>query len=157
MDLNKIKAYLYGVSKEFKGKVVQVGFPTSAKYEDGTPVAYVAVINNYGAPAQGIPARPFFEPAIAAHKKEWTAFLGKSIGRVSKGQWTANDAFDALGYTVGSDIQIAIRDVTSPPLKPETIKRKGFAKPLIDKGLMIASVSYTVAQKGDNFTDGTKV
>ena len=37
-----------------------------------------------------------------------------------------------------------IAAVTSPPLKPVTVKRKGFAKPLIDTGQMAQSVTGKV-------------
>jgi len=37
-----------------------------------------------------------------------------------------------------------IAAVTSPPWKPVTVKRKGFAKPLVETGQMVQSVTGKV-------------
>ena len=50
---------------------LRVGFLENAKYPDGTPVAMVAAIQDYGAPGAGIPPRPFFRNMIADKQREW--------------------------------------------------------------------------------------
>ena len=153
LNLAKIQATLERVPEEFEGLVAQVGFPSGKNYPDGTSVAYVAAIQEFGAPSVNIPPRPFMQPTVAAKKDEWTGIIAKSIPRVVTGRMTATDVLDLVGIKASADIQETISKVTSPPLKPETIRRKGSAKPLIDTGLMVASVRNAVNKAGSEFTE----
>lgn len=152
MNLDKIKNALSGVNKQFKDKVVQIGLPSGINYEDGTSVAYVATIQEFGSPASGIPPRPFFTPTVKAQGKEWGDKIGKGVVQVRNGNLTADMVLEAVGRVAVSDLQATINSVSSPPLKPSTIAAKGFDKPLIDTGLMIASIQSKVATKGEDFT-----
>lgn len=158
LNLEKIKAKLEHIPKEFNGLVAQVGFPSGQHYPDNGPsVAYVAAIHEFGAPAAKIPARPFIIPTVKAKKESWVNTIKKSIPRVVHGQATAFDVLDLVGIQAAADIQDGIKKVTSPPLSPITIARKGSAKPLIDTGLMLASVSNAVNKSGADFVaKGTK-
>lgn len=154
LNLEKIKATLERVPEEFNGLVAQVGFPSGKNYPDGTSVAYVATIQEFGAPEVNIPPRPFMRPTVAAKKDSWTKTIAKSIPRVVEGKMSAVDVLDLVGIQASADIQETISKVTSPPLKPATIQRKGSAKPLIDTGLMVASVRNAVNKEGSEFTEG---
>ena len=68
LNLDKIKATLERIPEEFEGMVAQVGFPSGINYEDGTSVAYVAAIQEFGAPAVNNPPRPFMQPTVKAKK-----------------------------------------------------------------------------------------
>ena len=68
-------------------KVGRVGYFENSKYEDGTSVAYVATIQEYGSPAQGIPPRPTMRPTVANNWQSWKAIsaqAAKSIIRASQ-------------------------------------------------------------------------
>jgi hypothetical protein len=134
--------------QEMAGKIgkassVRIGFLSGSTYPDGTPVAMVAAIQDWGAPGANIPPRPFFRNMIAAKKGEWP----KAISDLLK----AND-YDALltlqqtGQTVAGQLRESIQQTNSPPLKPATIRRKGFATPLIDTGQMFNSVDSEVKE-----------
>lgn len=153
LNLEKIKATLERVPEEFNGLVAQIGFPSGKNYPDGTGVAYVAAIQEFGAPAVNIPPRPFMQPTVAAKKDDWANTIAKTIPRVVEGKMTAYDVLDLVGIQASADIQETISKVSSPPLKPATIQRKGSAKPLIDTGLMVASVRNAVNKEGSEFTD----
>lgn len=153
LNLEKIKATLERVPEEFEGLVAQVGFPSGKNYPDGTSVAYVATIQEFGAPEVNIPPRPFMRPTVAAQKDEWSSIIAKSIPAVVAGKRTAEDVLELVGIKASADIQETISKVTSPPLKPATIQRKGSAKPLIDTGLMVASVRNAVNKAGADFTE----
>lgn len=153
LNLAKIQATLDRVPEEFEGLVAQVGFPSGKNYPDGTSVAYVAAIHEFGAPAVNIPPRPFMQPTIKAQKDEWTKIIANAIPKVVAGKLSATDVLDLVGIKASADIQETISKVSSPPLKPETIRRKGFAKPLIDTGLMVASVRNAVNKAGSDFTE----
>ena len=134
--------------------VAQIGFPSGANYEDGTSVAYVATIQEFGAPAVNIPPRPFMRPTVTQQKDTWVKILAQDVPKVALGKMSAFDALDKVGIVAASDIQTTISKVYSPPLKPATIRAKGSAKPLIDTGLMLASVSNAVNKAGSDFNKG---
>lgn len=152
LNLDKIKATLESAPKEFENLVAQVGFPSGVNYEDGTSVAYVAAIQEFGAPEVKIPPRPFIQPTVKAKKEEWTKIISKSVPKVVLGKATAFDVLDLVGRVASADIKETISKVTTPPLSPITIKRKGSAKPLIDTGLMLATVQNAVNKTGSDFT-----
>jgi hypothetical protein len=152
LNLKNIEVKLGAIHKQFSDRVVQVGFPKGANYEDGTPVAYVAAIQEFGAPAAKIPPRPFFAPAIKDNEVKWVKSIRGGIVQVTKGNMTADGVLEAVGLVAVGDVQASIEAVNSPPLAPATIKAKGFDKPLQDTGLMLASVSSKVTNKGEDFT-----
>ena len=58
-------------------KGVKVGFFSTARYEDGTPVAAVAAWNEFG--TETIPERPFFRNALAESERGVSNILAKGI------------------------------------------------------------------------------
>lgn len=151
-NLDKIKATLERVPEEFEGMVAQVGFPSGINYEDGTSVAYVAAIQEFGAPAVRIPARPFMQPTVREKKDYWTNIIEKDIPKVVLGKMTAFDVLDKVGIVAAADIQTKISSIYSPPNSPATLARKNGTKPLVDTGLMLASVQNAVNKTGSEFT-----
>jgi hypothetical protein len=122
---------------------LRVGFLQGATYPDGTAVSMVAAIHEYGAPAAGIPARPFMRPTIARNRNQW----GKDLSHLLEvNDYDVVRSLNLLGEHVKGQIQEAITKVTSPPLKPATVAAKGSAKPLIDTGHMLNSVDYNVEE-----------
>lgn len=180
LNLDKIKATLERVPDEFEGMVAQVGFPSGINYEEGTPVAYVATIQEFGAPEVSIPPRPFMRPTVKAKKSEWTKIIAKKIPQVVIGKLSAFDVLDLVGIKAASDIQSTIAAIDSPALSPITVllrkwKKEGRKisgrtvgeaaraidngvdpgsdnKPLNATGLMIASVQNAVNKTGSDFT-----
>lgn len=136
--------YLADLAKRLgKGKTLKVGFLEGATYPDGTPVALVAAIQNFGAPAKGIPPRPFFTNMVRDKSSEW----GPALGPLIEGyDGDTGKALDALGMGIAGQLQQSIRDTNTPPLAPATVAKKGFEKPLIDTGHMFASVSHEVSE-----------
>jgi hypothetical protein len=124
-----------------KAAKLRVGFLEKARYPDGTPVAMIAAINEYGAPSRGQPPRPFFRRMISAKQNEWApaiADLLKSNGM------DAEKALELAGAAIAGQLRQSITDLVDPPLAPSTIAKKGFDKPLIDTGQMLSSVDHEV-------------
>lgn len=121
--------------------VLRVGFLEGATYPDGTSVATVAAIQEFGAPAAGIPSRPFFRNMIAEKSPEWGASLGRVA--VSTG-YDMDKTLALMGEGIGSQLQRSILEFEGEPLAPATIAAKGFDKQLIDTGHMVNSVGYQV-------------
>lgn len=146
-----------------RAKNVQVGFLAGATYPStprgslrkaykkrktavkgaagGLPVAAVAAIQEFGAPRAGIPPRPFFRNMIRSKKKEWPNAIKNLLVLHN---YDANKVLHLVGEAIAGQLQQSIIDLQVPPLKPATIARKGFAKPLIDTSHMLKSVAYKV-------------
>jgi hypothetical protein len=138
----KIREYLKSISAKLNGKtILKVGFLAGATYPDGTPVAMVAAIQEFGAPAAGIPPRPFFRDLVAKHGKDWAAGMAVQLKETN---YDPKLALERTGQAIAGQLKQSIIDTNSPPLKPATIARKGFAKPLVDTGQLLNSVDYEV-------------
>jgi len=97
------------VAKPF---AVRVGFLEGATYPDGTPVAQVAALQNFGAPAAGIPARPFFTRMITEKSPRWgdaLAALLKSTGYDTKA------ALSQMGIGISGQLRESIVAMMDPP------------------------------------------
>ena len=101
--------------------VAKVGFFESAKYPDGTPIAYVAAIQEYGVESQSIPARPFFRPTIDENRAKWQQDFSKLVKRVSNGKMEAKQAYDAMGLLASGAVSKTIATITAPPLSKITL------------------------------------
>jgi hypothetical protein len=150
---------------------VRVGFLENAKYADGTPVAMVAAIQEYGAPRARIPPRPFFRNMIADKKGEWP----KAFANLLKANdYDARLTLEQGGAAIAGQLRQSIIDLLAPPLSPVTLMlRKMFGnhpeairgrdvaearrrvaagestagvstKPLVWTGHLLASVDYEV-------------
>ena len=128
---------------------VSVGFFEDATYPEstdgrhpaGTPIAYIAAIQNYGEPSLGIPPRPFFTNMVREKAPSW----GDDVAVLLK--TTDGDAAKALallGEQIADQLRDSIDETNSPPLAQATIDKKGSDKPLIDSGEMRKSVRSEV-------------
>ncbi|CAB3664482.1 hypothetical protein LMG26696_03548 [Achromobacter pulmonis] len=123
------------------GGSLRVGFLEGATYPDGTPVALVAAVNEFGRPERNQPPRPFFRSMIAEKQKDWP----RALGAVAKNNdYDIDKTLGQMGEGIKGQLQESIRSLDSPPLAPVTVARKGFAKPLVDTGHMMNSVDYEV-------------
>jgi hypothetical protein len=142
----KLEAALRQISQNLsKAASLKVGFLGDATYPDGTSVAMVAAVNEFGQtrvhPNQ--PPRPFFRRMIAENSSKWAPALAKMLAAHN---YDAAVCLDLLGAEIAGELQQSIADFTSPGLAPVTIARKGFAKPLIDTGQMLNSVKHEIVE-----------
>ena len=159
MKVKRVKNIdLKKIVKQSQAIQAQVGFFSSAKYEDGTQVAYVASIQEFGNIQKNIPPRPFMRPAKDNNITQWKNIFTKATTNAIKNNNSIKGAFDIIALTAEGDIKKAIKSVTKPALKTATVearlrgKKQGkkvsltVAKPLIDSGYMLASVTHEVTQ-----------
>lgn len=120
-----------------------VGFLAGATYPDknGTPVAMVAAIQNFGAPSRNIPPRPFFTNMVADKSPGWPDAI---VANLKATGYDAERTMKLVGEGIKGQLQQSIRDTNSPPLAESTIRKKGFSKPLIETSQLIDSVDYEV-------------
>lgn len=143
-ELNKLlKTALKGGKKS-----VTVGFFESAKYQDGTQVAQVAVTQEFGARNAGrgnsvvIPERPFFRNANKTVQPKLIRVLKFNLDPT---KMVINPHLaDLLGQVYQDEVQASITDLRAPANSPVTVELKGSSNPLMDTETMRASVTYKV-------------
>jgi len=167
---DKLEARLAGIAARIaRGGTLRVGFLEGATYSDGTPVATVAAINNFGAPEAGIPPRPFFNKFIEDNSGEWGAQLARLL---AGSDYDVEKAFNIMGMGMVGQLQTALIETNSPALSKVTLLLRerfptgdyeaadvwaafsdiaegvepagGNAKPLVWSGHMINSIDYEV-------------
>lgn len=103
----------------------------------------IAAIQEFGAPAAGIPPRPFFREMIAVKKDSWPAAIEQNL--IATG-YDVERTLALVGEGIAGQLKQSIVDFDGVPLKPATIRRKGSDKQLVDTGHMLASVDYEVTK-----------
>lgn len=139
---NKLQGKLEELTRSVqKASILKVGFLESATYPDGLSVPLVAAFNEFGVPSHGQPPRPFFRRMVAQHQREWP----KAIANLFKANnYDTKLTLDQAGEAIAGQLRQSIRDLVDPPLAPSTIAKKGSSKPLVDTGIMLASVGHEV-------------
>ena len=141
---DKLEAYLKQLSRKVEtSAAVEIGFMEDATYEDGTSVAMVAMIQDFGAPAAGIPPRPFFRNMIETGKEHWGEDLASLL---VANDYDAEKALDLMGEEIQGELQDSINEFDGVPLAPATIASKGFDKQLIDTAHMFRSVTHRIVK-----------
>ncbi len=137
----KMDAALLDIARQLgNGKTtVDVGFMGNATEPDGTSVALVAALNEFGTGT--IPPRPFFRTMIAEHASEWPINLAVAL---KKTNYNAAASLGLVGLRIRDQLRKSIRDLKTPPNAPSTIARKGFDDPLIDTSTMLKSATLKV-------------
>lgn len=139
------------------GKFVKSGFLKTATYPDGTPVAMIAAIQNYGAPGAGIPPRPFFSNMVKDNSHGWGVAVAKNLKAAN---YDADRALDRVGEGIDGQLRQSIKDTNDPPLAPSTLRARGYtgkafdpkdrstfgAKPLVDTGILLGSIDHEVVK-----------
>lgn len=116
---DKLEARLEAIARKIsRGAFLRVGFLEGATYPDGTSVATVAAIQNFGAPAKGIPARPFFTNMIAEKSKSWGEAL---VNRLKANDWDLHKSLEQMGNGIAGQLRQSIVDMNDPPLSDVTL------------------------------------
>ena len=144
---DKVMDALNAIASNVESLQVKAGFIDGATYPDGTPVAMVAAVNEYGDPARNQPPRPFFRNAIAQHESEWADTIARGM---EKGVDTRT-ILSVVGEQIAGDVVQSIATLMEPPIKDATIanrRRRGnkSVKPLVDTKVMIRDVHSEVGE-----------
>ena len=115
------REHIKRILDQVEKKEVQVGFFESSAYEDGTPVAYVAAIQEFGYPGGSIPARPFIRPTIAQQREAWQKSLMRGYKAAINEQITVEFMLEQFGMAAAGQVKVTISKVTDPPLSPITL------------------------------------
>lgn len=139
--------------------VGKVGWFQTAHYKDGTSVAYVAAIHEFGVPEKNIPPRLGMRATADEKRAKWAGVAEQSAKQILAGNMTPWEGMERLGLVAAGDVRKHITEVTQPPLKVATVKarlagkRQGnvvsvtIAKPLVRIGELLGSLTNTVESK----------
>jgi hypothetical protein len=132
---------------ELAGHSVMVGIPEGENGrtdEDEIGSAGILAVHEFGAPNLGIPERSVVRRAIRENIGKYRKLNEQNLRKVVRGDMSVAQALGILGAVAAGDVQLTIRNADLAPLKPETIRRKGSSKPLIDTGQVIQSITFEV-------------
>lgn len=136
--IEKLRATL----EKKRKNLVYVGFPRSVKTDEGFQMAMIAGAHEYG--TKHIPERPFLKVAIVESQGDFKALNARNLKAFVNGKMSAKTALEQLGLMASARVKQKIVVGPFTPLSPETIRRKGSSKPLIDTGQMRQSVTYEI-------------
>lgn len=129
------------------GSSVEVGvFADSPSRGEEFTNAEIALVHEFGSPAMNIPERSFLRSTVDANREAYH----KAIERIAQHKLDGKDTsqeIERLGLRGAADVKRTIQAGIDPPLKPETIARKGSSKPLVDTGQLISSIAHRVVGK----------
>lgn len=114
----KLEAALAAMAQNLKrGASLKVGVLEGATYPNGTSVALVAAVNEFGAPSKGIPPRPAFRQTVNAHEAEWGPQLAEQLVATD---YNPEVALGRMGELIAGELRQSIVDLTDPPNSPVT-------------------------------------
>jgi hypothetical protein len=130
---------------------VLVGIPQAKtiRPKDKINNSSLLYIHTHGSPMRNIPARPVIEPAIEAdgNKQAIAAELKQAVKAQFDGEPQQAKQFMRRAGTAGSNAAKAwFTDARNnwAPNSPETIRRKGSSRPLIDTSALRRSITFVV-------------
>lgn len=131
---------------EAAAKFVVVGVPEnkSSRNDGELGNADIAFIHEMGDPARDLPERSFLRSTMAERRQAYQELAAKVMRKVLAGDMTVEHALELIGLAAAGDVQETIEQGEFAPLAPETIRRKGSSKPLIDKGQLRQSITSEV-------------
>ncbi len=133
--------------RTFKRSYVKVGVLEGTARRDGTPMAMIAAVHEYGSDKRRIPQRSFIRGWVFQDQAKIQQFIARLVKQVEGGQLTATMALHRLGVFGVGGIRKKITDGPFIALRPATIARKGSSAPLLDTGQLRASINYKVVVK----------
>lgn len=111
---------------------------------NGISVQDYAIFNEYG--TSRIPARPFFRLSVgtANAQNEIKEYMKQQVEQIIQGGMSAQQAYENLGTFVVQKIKKTIASGNFAALNPQTIKKKGHSKPLMDTHSLYESINYEI-------------
>lgn len=137
-----------------------IGFLDRTTYPDGTGVATVAYLNEYGGHN---PPRPFLSRTRSNNIKKWVKGIKVNLQKAGISKASIANVYEMMAMVAVGDVKRTIADWPSSdpyPNNPATIKAKARrgrsgkniqaidpTRVLIDTGRMIGAVGYEVVKK----------
>lgn len=139
--------------EKLKSVHIKVGYPEDKRpqtpsrtgsghepYETTGEVATIAFINDQ--------ERPFLKQGVEVGKPKIRKAYGRAVADIMTLKSDEKAAAALVGEVAVGEVKRNIRDGDHKPNKPETIKRKGSSRPLIDTAQMLNSTTFSVSFGG---------
>ena len=129
---------------------VLVGVPAGEGRDDGPTNAEIGYQNEFGSPANNIPARPHLLPGVAAVQDKVVAKLTKAADAAATGRPSdAERHLHAAGLLAQNSVRRTLTTTAYRPLSGRTLAERRArgrtgTKPLIDTGQYRRSITYVV-------------
>lgn len=140
----KIKAEILRLKEKSVVLVGVQGELAAASHGDVSNVE-VATWQEFGT-STGVPERSFIRAPIEEGRANIAQMVEKSATKIVTGKSTVDKELSLWGERLVGVMKRRISAGISPPLKPETIRRKGSSKPLIDSGQLRNSITYRISK-----------
>lgn len=129
---------------------VLVGIPAGEQRDDGPTNAEIGYQNEFGSPANNIPARPHLIPGVAAVQDKAVARLTQAASAAATGRISdAERHLHAAGLIAQSSVRRTLTTAAYRPLSERTLAERRArgrtgTKPLIDTGQYRNAITYVV-------------
>ena len=129
---------------------VLVGVPAGEARDDGPTNAEIGYQNEFGSPANNIPARPHLLPGVAAVQDKAAAKLTQAADAAATGRPSdAERHLHAAGLLAQNSVRRTLTTTAYRPLSERTLaarraRGRTGTKPLIDTGQYRRSITYVV-------------
>lgn len=129
---------------------VLVGIPAGEQRDDGPTNAEIGYQNEFGSPANNIPARPHLIPGVAAVQDKAVARLTQAASAAATGRMSdAERHLHAAGLIAQNSVRRTLTTAAYHPLSERTLAERRArgrtgTKPLIDTGQYRNSITYVV-------------
>lgn len=152
----KLKSYISDLKRKLgKAPTTLVGVPRSAgNYEDGTHIATIAAVNEFGSENGKIPERSFLRAGAEKSTPQIRKLYEKMLPDVIDDKVDINLVQSLVGELAVGEIKELISNGISPSNAPSTVAAKGSSTPLIDTGTLRNSITYALSEPGDKVEEG---
>lgn len=133
----------------FDGLEVVVGIPAKEGdqvYENGVPLIKIASAHEFGTPDGRPPRRSFLRDTFDANRAKYTKLQDAAAEQVVKGK-DPRAALFRLSQEGRNDVVERIDAGIDPPLKDETIARKGSSLQLVHNSILRNSITGLVRKE----------
>lgn len=111
---------------------------------NGISVQDYAIFNEYG--TSRMPARPFFRLSVGTTnaQNEIKEYMKQQVEQIIQGGMSAQQAYENLGTFIVQKIKKTIASGNFAALNPQTVKKKGHSKQLMDTHSLYESINYEI-------------
>ena len=129
---------------------VLIGVPAGEQRDDGPTNAEIGYQNEFGSPANNIPARPHLLPGVAAVQDKAAARLAQAASAAATGRMSdAERHLHAAGLIAQNSVRRTLTASAYRPLSERTLAERRArgrtgTRPLVDTGQYRNSITYVV-------------
>lgn len=126
---------------------LQVGWFPGANYDDGTPVAGIAALQEFG--SKRAPARPFMRPATEENREKWVQAYYQAARKWISGTGPYSAVLTTVGLQVEGHVKNAIVGGNHQDLSPVTLALRKLRNDNVPIGGKLVGMVAAAVARGD--------